>query len=414
MRAKLLGIKAVIALVLAATALVAGPVALAQRPSGGPRRGGPRSSGPPPTVVSASLTQSGQLLVFSVKLSASFSPRVAKRLGRSLCLLVERRSDGAVTDQLCVIPPAADGRRPRLVHQQVRGRVAGRAMLVAATVTRPSPSELTATFLPQTYGARTYAPIRWQARSALAAARCASGRRGPPGCASVFPATATLVHLRVPRIAGCIASGPAYVTNGPRSVHELALTFDDGPWYDTPQFLSVLERYDVPATFFEIGDQISTYGQGGAVERRMLADGDMIGDHTWNHADVAGGGSFARGEIESAAAAIRQATRGFTPCLFRAPGGAVSGSLISLARSLGFTTIQWDVDPRDWSRPGVGAIYHTVTSTAHNGSIIIQHDGGGDRSETLAALPQEIATFKREGYRFVTVTQLLGQRLIYR
>ena len=64
--------------------------------------------------------------------------------------------------------------------------------------------------------------------------------------------------------------------------------------------------------------------------------------------------------------------------------------------------------------PAPASIYHTVTSTAHNGSIILQHDGGGDRSETLAALPQEIETFKREGYTFVTVTQLLGQRLLYK
>ena len=63
----------------------------------------------------------------------------------------------------------------------------------------------------------------------------------------------------------------------------VALTFDDGPWYDTPQFLDILEHYHVPATFFEIGEQISTYGEGGAIERRMLADGDMIGDHTWSH-----------------------------------------------------------------------------------------------------------------------------------
>ena len=72
----------------------------------------------------------------------------------------------------------------------------------------------------------------------------------------------------------------------------IALTFDDGPWPDTPQFLSVLEREHVPATFFWIGEQVRQYGP--AVERRMLADGDMIGDHTWSHANVAGGGSVRR------------------------------------------------------------------------------------------------------------------------
>ena len=150
------------------------------------------------------------------------------------------------------------------------------------------------------------------------------------------------------------------------------------------------------------------------MDRRILADGDMIGDHTETHANVAGAGAFARSEITTAAAAIRRATGGFNPCLFRAPGGAVSPALISLARSIGFTTIQWDIDPRDWARPGTGAIYGNVIANAHNGAIVIQHDGGGDRSETLAALPREIATLRSRGYQFVTVTQLLGQRVLYR
>jgi peptidoglycan/xylan/chitin deacetylase (PgdA/CDA1 family) len=197
-------------------------------------------------------------------------------------------------------------------------------------------------------------------------------------------------------------------------VREIALTFDDGPWPDTPQFLDLLERQHVVATFFEIGEQIATWGQGGAIERRMLADGDMIGDHTWNHANVSGGGGFAASEISSTADAIRAATGGFQPCLFRAPYGAVSGALISVARSLGFTTIQWDVDPRDWALPGTGAIAGTVISNAHNGAIVIQHDGGGNRSETLAALAQEIPALRAQGYRFVTVTDLLGMQLIYK
>jgi peptidoglycan/xylan/chitin deacetylase (PgdA/CDA1 family) len=146
----------------------------------------------------------------------------------------------------------------------------------------------------------------------------------------------------------------------------------------------------------------------------MLADGDMIGDHTWSHPDVAGGGAFARGQIEAAAGAIRTATRDFTPCLFRAPYGAVSPALESEARSLGFTTIQWDIDPRDWATPGVGAIVSNVLHNAHPGAIIIQHDGGGNRSQTLAALPQEITALRSRGYTFVTVTQMLGQRVIYK
>jgi peptidoglycan/xylan/chitin deacetylase (PgdA/CDA1 family) len=140
----------------------------------------------------------------------------------------------------------------------------------------------------------------------------------------------------------------------------------------------------------------------------------MIGDHTWSHATVSGAGPFAAAQISQTATAIRQVTGGFTPCLFRAPGGAFSSALIAEARSMGFTTIQWNVDPRDWARPGIAAIYDNVVSNARNGAIVIQHDGGGDRSQTLAALPQEIAALRARGFQFVTVTELLGQRLIYK
>ena len=94
----------------------------------------------------------------------------------------------------------------------------------------------------------------------------------------------------------------------------------------------------------------------------MLADGDMIGDHTWSHANVAGAGPFAAGADLADGRGDPRHHRGFTPCLFRAPGGAVSGALISQARSMGFTTIEWDVDPRDWARPGTAAIYSTTSS----------------------------------------------------
>ena len=128
-------------------------------------------------------------------------------------------------------------------------------------------------------------------QSTLTRAKCTPvGAKGHPGrlCESLYPAKGKLAVLHTPQIVGCVPSGPAFVNSGPSTGREIALTFDDGPWYDTPQFLDILERYHVPATFFEIGEQISTYGEGGAIERRMLADGDMIGDHTWSHPNVSG------------------------------------------------------------------------------------------------------------------------------
>jgi peptidoglycan/xylan/chitin deacetylase (PgdA/CDA1 family) len=367
----------------------------------------------PLPVASSSLTQSARRVVWRVTLRTPFSPSDLAGAGRSLCLLIERPADGSVAGELCVAGPRAPGRSPRLVYRRITRAGPGAAALVPATITRHGARDLTATFLPAAFG-NSYRSVRWQVLSAVTSGRCAAAAPHRAGCSVAFPAQPALATLHTPQLVGCAPSGPAFVDNGSDARREIALTFDDGPWYQTPQFLTLLEHYKVPATFFEIGEHIATYGQGGAIERRMLADGDMIGDHTWDHVVVAGAGSFAAAEISRTAAAIRQATHGFTPCLFRAPDGSVSTALIAEARAMGFTTIQWDIDPRDWARPGTAAIAANVIANAHPGAIVIQHDGGGDRSQTLAALPDEIQTLRSRGYRLVTVTQLLGQHLIYR
>jgi peptidoglycan/xylan/chitin deacetylase (PgdA/CDA1 family) len=364
-------------------------------------------------VHAASLTQDGQQLIWRVDTSEPFSPAGLAAGRRSLCLLIERLKSGAVSGQLCIAGPARGGPVPRVVYQRITSAGPGPAKTIAATVTRSNDHELAAAFMPSVIGLG-YQSLRWQVISTLRPPACIPAKPNRAGCLALFPRAPTAVKLHIPQLVGCVPSGRAFVDNGPSNRRVIALTFDDGPWYDTPQFLDILEHYHVAATFFEIGDQISEYGEGGAIERRMLADGDMIGDHTWNHPDIAGAGAFAAGEISQAAAAIKQATHGFEPCLLRAPYGDVSPALISEARSMGFTTIQWDIDPRDWALPGVGEIYDNVIANAHPGAIVIQHDGGGNRSETLAALPQEIQTLRSRGYQFVTITQLLGQRLIYR
>jgi peptidoglycan/xylan/chitin deacetylase (PgdA/CDA1 family) len=206
------------------------------------------------------------------------------------------------------------------------------------------------------------------------------------------------------------------VFSGPARKHEIALTFDDGPGPEPPAraFVRLLARQHAPATFFEIGSQIPEYDANGKAERSMLAAGDMIGNHTWSHPVMTALSlEQQREQLERTDRAIRQRT-GFTPCLWRPPYGAVNQRLVSAARSLGLLTVMWDVDPRDWSLPGTPAIYSGVVSAAHNGAIILQHFGGGPRYETLAALPKEIHTLRARGYRFVTVAQLLGLKLIYR
>lgn len=370
----------------------------------------------PLAVKTASLTQSGEDVVWSLEMRTPFSPAALGQAGRSLCLVIERVADAEATGQVCLVGPRAGQTTARLRYQRIIGIAGGQARLgppaiIAATVTRAGPTQLTATFMPSAIQSG-YRPIRWQVRSTLAVPHCATPKGA--ACVTLWPAKGDVAQLHPPQPTGCTAAGAPFVGGITTRRREIALTFDDGPWYQTPQFLALLERERVPATFFEVGEYIAQYSEGGAIERRMLADGDMIGDHTWSHLDVAGGGALAASQIDETVAAIRKATGGFTPCLFRAPYGSVSPALIAEARSLGFTTIQWDIDPRDWSRPGVGDIQGNVLANAHPGAIVIMHDGGGDRSETLAALPDIIATLRARGYTFVTVTQLLGQHLIYR
>lgn len=237
---------------------------------------------------------------------------------------------------------------------------------------------------------------------------------GASGHRALAHSTAGRHHT--PKLIGCRPGRRSEVFQGSTTKHEIALTFDDGPWPTPPTsaFVRLLAREHVPATFFEIGEQIPEFDSNGAVERLMLADGDMIGNHTWNHPEMTHLSSSAqRTELERTNEAIRKRT-GFTPCLWRPPYGDVNRRLVSLARKLGLVTVMWDVDPTDWGLPGTQAIYQRVVSAAHNGAIVLQHFGGGPRYETLAALPKEISTLRARGYRFVTVAQLLGLKLIYR
>lgn len=374
----------------------------------------PRVPGPAPLpIASAALTQDGQQLRWQVLLEHPFSAAGLRADRRSLCLALQRVSSRVIVGELCVEPRRGGGIALAYAHQTRSGP--GRSQTIAATISRASRSELTATFLPSAVGIG-YRTVRWEVLSALSPASCRSRTPAAAGCPPLLATYVGLTKLHTPVLAGCVASGPARVSEGSSAVREIALTFDDGPSPLPPaiDFVKLLARYHVPATFFEIGEQIPEFDSSGAAERLMLADGDMIGDHTWTHPDMVNLGPAAQtSEIERTAAAIRRAT-GFSPCLWRPPYGDTDLQLESLARSLGFLTVMWSVDPTDWALPGTGAIYQRVVSGARNGSIVIQHFGGGPRYQTLAALPGEITTLRARGYRFVTVAQMLGLKLIYR
>jgi peptidoglycan/xylan/chitin deacetylase (PgdA/CDA1 family) len=185
---------------------------------------------------------------------------------------------------------------------------------------------------------------------------------------------------------------------------EIALTFDDGPGPYTPDILAILHREHVPATFFEVGVLERYFNASTAA---IAADGDAIGDHTEIHAAMSrlSAGRQRAQLLEDAAAIERYGAR--FPRLFRPPYGMWNSNTLTLLHRYRMLMVLWTVDTSDYRRPGVSAIVKTALAGARPGAIILLHDAGGNRSETVAALPKIIAGLKRRGYRLVTVPRLL-------
>jgi len=243
---------------------------------------------------------------------------------------------------------------------------------------------------------------------ALLGSVAATSSTGAAGPTPVERAGSRPAPVSLYRVVGCSSHGNSAYLHGPRR-HAVAIGFDDGPWADTPAFVQMLERSHANATFFMIGEQVNaTYR---ATLLRELRDGDVLGDHTFTHPDLtATGGVYA--QLHRTIQVIRSLT-GYTPCVFRPPYGAYDQSVVQIARSLGLATVLWNVDPSDYTLPGTAAIEQRVLAQVQPGSIIISHDGGGPRGQTLAAYPKIISALRRRGYRIVTIPQLLGFRPVY-
>ncbi len=164
------------------------------------------------------------------------------------------------------------------------------------------------------------------------------------------------------------------------------------------------------ATFFMIGEQLTPRFR--ATLHEELRDGDALGDHTFSHADLVASGGV-HGQLQRTLQAIRGLS-GYTPCVFRPPYGDYDASVVQIAASLGLATILWEVDPSDYALPGVSAIERRVLAQVRPGAIVLSHDGGGPRQQTLDAYPAIIRALRARGYRFVTVPQLLGFHTVYR
>jgi len=214
------------------------------------------------------------------------------------------------------------------------------------------------------------------------------------GCAFGPPAPLSPVIYR-----GVAAGHPA--------PDEVALTFDDGPVAgSTIPILDYLEQTRTPATFFVVGQEVQAAPE---LVRREWRDGDAIGVHTWTHPDMTRLGRPAQHfQFASTLDALHTAL-GRDACIWfwRPPYGAYNAQTIEMARAFGLTTILWNDDPRDWSRPGTDAIVSTALREAYPGGIIILHDGPALREQTLAALPTILAGLRARGLWPVTLPRLL-------
>jgi peptidoglycan/xylan/chitin deacetylase (PgdA/CDA1 family) len=210
--------------------------------------------------------------------------------------------------------------------------------------------------------------------------------------------------LRRPRIVGCTHGGPLVRYRGGGHRKQVALTFDDGPSAYTSSVIKALDRHKAKGTFFVVGQEFPGRQE---VLQRALSHGHELGNHTMHHGILP-----PASDLRATSSLIRRAT-GFRPCTFRPPAGVINLSVARGARAAGMTTVLWNVDTRDWTGLGSSAIKARATSVGR-GSIVLMHDGGGNRSPTVAALPSIISELKRRGFELVTVTRLLGNRMIWR
>lgn len=185
-----------------------------------------------------------------------------------------------------------------------------------------------------------------------------------------------------------------------------ALTFDDGPWPTyTRQILRVLADEKVKASFFFVGQVVREYPQ---LAREARDGGHAIGNHSWSHPS----------RPRNAAAQVRDTDNeikkvlGFRPTFFRPPYGILRNGMAAQAMRQGDPVIIWSADSSDWKRRSSGQIASTVISQASPGGIALMHDGGGNRSATVEALPTIINALRERGYRFVTVPELLRMRYV--
>ncbi|MCI3279267.1 bifunctional polysaccharide deacetylase/glycosyltransferase family 2 protein [Streptomyces cylindrosporus] len=192
----------------------------------------------------------------------------------------------------------------------------------------------------------------------------------------------------------------------------IALTFDDGPnpTY-TPQVLKILQKYDVPATFFLVGSMVSRYP---SIVKDMVDEGNEVGIHTFTHVDLSyQSDARIRREMTQTQLALAGAA-GITTTLFRAPYSSETDAIDNYSWPVyqklgkdGYTSVFVDTDSDDWKKPGVSKIVSWATPKKNKGASVLMHDAGGDREQTIKALPKYIEKMKAKGYTFTTISGVI-------
>lgn len=184
---------------------------------------------------------------------------------------------------------------------------------------------------------------------------------------------------------------------------KVALTFDDGPGTYTPQILAVLKEYGVKATFFEIGENATSHPD---YVKQIIAEGHVIGDHTYTHPDLTKLNYDGQMDEISKAKNTIQGIVSINVHYFRPPYGSYNSDTDRVVANLGMERMLWNVDPRDWSGVPADSILQNVLANTKSGSIVLMHDGVANSKETAKALPQIIEGLKNKGFNLVTIPEL--------
>ena len=185
----------------------------------------------------------------------------------------------------------------------------------------------------------------------------------------------------------------------------VALTFDDGPnpTY-TPKYLDILKAKHAKATFFNLGQEVAAYPE---ISKRCIAEGHQVASHTNSHKELTTlSADEVKSEITTAFDTLKNKA-GDTTSVIRPPYGAFTDKTWLLSGGTMTQSILWTIDTNDWRRLGVDAIVNAATSGVTPGSVILMHDGGGNRDQDVEALPKIIDKLQSEGYTFVTISELM-------